>query len=200
MKKLLSLSALILFLASCSTSVQIAKRQHRGGYYIAFDKEVKSPNNSTTKSTKTNNEQYNEELYTTSFTDETIVFVNEENTPEASQSNSLAHKSKSRSTFFAKQSHKSLKANLKSLKSYQFKTHSTDDIDPNVMLILLILLAIIIPPVAVGIKKGWNSTDFIISLILSLIFIIGLGVFGLLASLAGLAAVIHALLIVFDVI
>lgn len=76
---------------------------------------------------------------------------------------------------------------------------SKSDVDPTVMLILLIILAFIIPPLAVFLYEG-ASGRFWIDLIL---FIVGIalgGWLGGIAWLALLAAVIYALLIVIEAI
>lgn len=76
-------------------------------------------------------------------------------------------------------------------------TSSPVESDP-LMLIILIVLAIFLPPVAIAIYSGINSI-FWIDLIL---FIIGLGGFWFfpLIGLAGLAAIVIAFLVIFDVI
>jgi uncharacterized membrane protein YqaE (UPF0057 family) len=66
------------------------------------------------------------------------------------------------------------------------------------MLILLVILAFIIPPLAVFIKEG-GSKRFLIILILFLIGWLGWFLFGYLAFIAAVIAVVWALLIVFDV-
>ncbi|MBI1835801.1 MAG: YqaE/Pmp3 family membrane protein [Flavobacteriia bacterium] len=54
------------------------------------------------------------------------------------------------------------------------------------MLILLVLLCFLIPPIAVGLKTNWDLTKLLISIILTLLFLV--------------PGVIYALLVVFDVI
>jgi uncharacterized membrane protein YqaE (UPF0057 family) len=72
--------------------------------------------------------------------------------------------------------------------------------DDTVMLILLVILAIIIPPLAVFIYEG-ATNRFWIDLILAILgWGIGFWLLGGLGFLAGLAAIIYALLIVLEVI
>ena len=67
------------------------------------------------------------------------------------------------------------------LKSPEKSDNSADD-----TLILLVILCFLLPPIAVGLKAGWDSTKFIISIILTLLFWV--------------PGVIYGLLVVFDVI
>ena len=74
--------------------------------------------------------------------------------------------------------------------------HSPTPMDDTAMLIILIILAILIPPLAVFIYEGATSR-FWIDLILAIIgYGVGFLFFPHLAFLCGLAAVIYALLIV----
>ena len=78
--------------------------------------------------------------------------------------------------------------------------HSPTPMDDTAMLIILIILAILIPPLAVFIYEGATSR-FWIDLILAIIgYGVGFLFFPHLAFLCGLAAVIYALLIVLEVI
>jgi uncharacterized membrane protein YqaE (UPF0057 family) len=79
------------------------------------------------------------------------------------------------------------------------KKNSNVPADSDVMLILLVILAIIIPPLAVFIYEG-ASTRFIIDLILAILGWGAFGIFGGIFWLCGLAAIIYALLIVLGVI
>ncbi|MEY3237033.1 MAG: hypothetical protein RI883_1134 [Bacteroidota bacterium] len=73
-------------------------------------------------------------------------------------------------------------------------------VDDTVMLILLVVLAILIPPLAVFIYEK-ASTRFWIDLILAILgFGVGFWLLGGLGWLCGLAAIIYALLIVLEVI
>jgi uncharacterized membrane protein YqaE (UPF0057 family) len=78
------------------------------------------------------------------------------------------------------------------------KASSVDTGDP-LMLIIAILLCLILPPVAIAVFDG-ISTWFWVDLILFLIAIGGFFLFGGLAGIAGLASIIIAFLVVFDVI
>ena len=78
--------------------------------------------------------------------------------------------------------------------------HSPTPMDDTALLIILIILAILIPPLAVFIYEGATSR-FWIDLILAIIgYGVGFLFFPHLAFLCGLAAVIYALLIVLEVI
>lgn len=71
--------------------------------------------------------------------------------------------------------------------------------DDTVMLILLIILCLILPPVAIAIYRGID-TIFWIDLILFIAAIGGWWLVGPLSGIAGLASVIIAFLVIFDVI
>ena len=55
----------------------------------------------------------------------------------------------------------------------------------DIMLLILVILAIFLPPIAVGLKKNWALIPLLISIILTLLF--------------WLPGIIHALLVVFDI-
>lgn len=86
-------------------------------------------------------------------------------------------------------------------KAEMAKNMAAGSSESGAMLVLLVILAIIIPPLAVGIYEG-ITTRFWIDLILAIVgFGIGFALFGGgIAWLCGLAAVIYALLIVLGVI
>ncbi len=83
-------------------------------------------------------------------------------------------------------------------KSAQKKSARTDTTDP-LMIVILVLLCLFLPPVAVAIVDG-ITTMFWVDLLLFLIAIGGFWLLPGLAYLCGLAAVILAFLVVFDVI
>jgi uncharacterized membrane protein YqaE (UPF0057 family) len=76
----------------------------------------------------------------------------------------------------------------------------TNPVDEDVMFIILIILAFLIPPLAVFIYEG-TTNRFWIDLVLAILgFGVGFWLLGGLGWLCGLAAVIYALLIVLEVI
>jgi uncharacterized membrane protein YqaE (UPF0057 family) len=79
-------------------------------------------------------------------------------------------------------------------------TNKQTPVDEDVMLIILVILAILIPPLAVFIYEG-ATNRFWIDLVLAILgFGVGFWLLGGLGWLCGLAAVIYALLIVLEVI
>jgi uncharacterized membrane protein YqaE (UPF0057 family) len=82
----------------------------------------------------------------------------------------------------------------------KFGSKKTNPVDEDVMLIILVILAILIPPLAVFIYEG-ATNRFWIDLVLAILgFGVGFWLLGGLGWLCGLAAVIYALLIVLEVI
>lgn len=79
----------------------------------------------------------------------------------------------------------SKKSKIKPLKD-KLKAQDTANSAADDMLILLVILCFLLPPVAVGLKAGWDSKKFIISIILTI--------------LVWVPGVIYGLLVVFDII
>ena len=121
---------------------------------------------------------------------ENNVVVNEvaQNNIVSNQKNTVASsKSSSQNTFVQNlneekvESKKTTVVQKVSKKGILGKLKQTDD----VMLLILVILALFIPPIAVGLKKNWALIPLLISIILTLLFV--------------LPGVIHALLVVFDI-
>lgn len=74
------------------------------------------------------------------------------------------------------------RAERKSLKRQLKEKLKSNDSDVNVL--LLVLIAILIPPVAVGIVRGWTSGAFFLNILLTLLFY--------------LPGLIHALVVIFS--
>lgn len=104
-------------------------------------------------------------------------------TKEASQQGAVKH---------------SVKSDFKKAFKQELKAKKAVDTGDPLMLVILILLALFLPPVAIAIYRGIDNI-FWLDLIL---FVVGIGGFWFLpiAGLAALAAVIIAFLVIFDVI
>lgn len=84
-----------------------------------------------------------------------------------------------------------LKLAKKELNNFKAARKRGEDVDTN--LLLLVLLAIILPPVAVYLHEGTTNTRFWITLLL---FVLGISGFFLFGWWALLASIVYALLIV----
>ena len=192
MKKLFLFGVIAVALASCS-SVEIAKRQHSSGYYVSFGNKTEA--NKT--EAKVNQNVAQQEVAQAPIEAEEVVaennvVVNEvvENNVVSNQKNTVASSKSSTQNNFVQnlneekvEGKKTTVVQKVSKKGILGKLKQADD---NVMLLILVILALFIPPIAVGLKKNWALIPLLISIILTLLFF--------------LPGVIHALLVVFDVI
>ncbi len=193
MKKLFLFSVIAGALASCS-SVEIAKRQHRSGYYVSFGN--KTEINKTEVKVNQTFEQH--EIAQTQFETKQDVVENNivekevaENNLVSNQKNEVTPSKSSKQNLFTQNLNeekvevkkKSTLVNKIAKKVVSGKLKQADD---NIMLLILVILAIVIPPIAVGLKKNWELIPLLISILLTLFFVI--------------PGIIHALLVVFDVI
>jgi len=193
MKKLFLFSLIAGALASCS-SVEIAKRQHRSGYYVSFGNKTEI-NKTEVKVNQTIEQQ---EIAQTQFETKQDVVENNivekevaENNLVSNQKNEVTPSKSSKQNLFTQNLNeekvevkkKSTLVNKIAKKVVSGKLKQADD---NIMLLILVILAIVIPPIAVGLKKNWELIPLLISILLTLFFVI--------------PGIIHALLVVFDVI
>lgn len=198
-KSLLSVSSLFLVLAvalsSCGSALQITKKRHSNGYYVNFGNDhhkTKTVDEKTVAKVK-KQLQNNEKTKNESATEDLANKIEENQAEENTFSDRLAtlQKKESRaSTKHAKQAISATKAskklNRKKIKAVKkaIKESKSDDTE-DIAQLLLIILAIICPPVAVYLMRG-ISTHFWISVILTLCF--------------WLPGIIHALLLLFGAI
>ncbi|MGV6861880.1 MAG: YqaE/Pmp3 family membrane protein [Putridiphycobacter sp.] len=219
-KSLMAVAA-VLLITSCSTSNDVAsnrgiqKRKYNKGFYMSkksngFDKakavenEVAVNEKSTPivqeKESISKSEIVNEATAEFPVTEKTEVIVNEENKTTAVISSKSDdeminnNEVEGNKLETVKTVNKTTKNSVKQLKTKKSRTSAPAGGD--VELILLVILALILPPLAVFLYEG-ASTRFWIDLILALL---GWGVLGFLipglAFLGGLIAVVYALLIV----
>ena len=196
MKKLFLFGVIAGALASCS-SVEIAKRQHRSGYYVSFGNKTEVNKTEVNKTeAKVNQNVAQHEVAQTPIESQEVEAVNNvdasevaENNVVSNQKNELTPSKSSKQNLFtqnlneekveSKKSNFVQKLAKKSIVSKLSKP--TNDI----MLLILVILAIFLPPIAVGLKKNWALIPLLISIILTLLF--------------WLPGIIHALLVVFDI-
>ena len=97
---------------------------------------------------------------------------------------------------------KRIKSKVKQLKHQNgVKAAADEDIDSDIMFLLLLILAIILPPATVYLIKGRDSFSFKLNLVLWLIGFLGLGLAAIttinIVWLAYVLAIVHALLVLF---
>ncbi len=205
--------ALALALTSCNTSIEIAKRKHRKGYHVSLSKEKNQKSRTLELHSKQDVSKNSVQLAmidslavdTTDieeFLPENVeTFVYKMDSPAVDTTQYMDLKTSSRKFTLAQKikNVKSIKKKIRQLKHQEgFKSASDDDweIDSDVMFVVMIVLAIILPPLAVYLIKG-KSNAFILNLLLWLVGIgVGIAVFGGLVWWAGLLALIHAILVV----
>lgn len=208
---LLSFVALGLVLASCNTTIEVAKRKHRKGYHVSINKNnkenfvVQQDVAETVELANVDSPAVDTATVKTSVvapkTEEKKVVEKSENeaTVLTQENNNSVTKKKEKLTFVQKvKAVKQVRKQLKELKQ-SGALDGSDDIDSDVMFILLLILAIILPPATVFWIKGKESNAFKLNLILWLIGLLGLGISigtGInLAWLAMVIAIIHAVLV-----
>lgn len=227
MKKIISVFLALLFLAACTTSNNVAsnkllqKRKYKKGWHVnsnqTVEKSTKSENEELAVTTNANSENKEESTASvnqesesteteTTVAEEEVANENESETSEKIKRSKVKEKVKKvtdkltekSESFVAKVERGSQTINQKLEESKDSSSNSNSNSD--VPLILLVILAFIVPPVAVGLVRGWDSQEFLISLALFLIAI-GLAAFigGGLIGLAALLGLVYALLIIFDV-
>ena len=211
-KQLLKISSalmvMLLFLSSCNSSIQVSKKRHSNGYYVNigggnFESQARPVQNLALSKGAEKNE-----------TNKVVELVKTENTQEVASTNHTTKVSKTVLQTVSKETvvnHVTSSKKVSGKKSNKFnrikkaveirnaiKASKATSTDSDLMLIILLLLAIIIPPLAVYLVKD-ISTPFWINLILALIgWGVGIALLGGLAWLGGLAAIVHAILIVLD--
>lgn len=208
--------ALITIFAVSSCSIHIEKRQHRKGYFININngksktKLAKSEEKKTPKTEEKSDEIGSSKEIASSpkaakaitkiDTDKTqLLAKNQDDKSLTAESSTNQKKDKVSDIKITKPS-----KNIESLSSFKdlkknIKNSNKDELasDDDVWLIILVLLALIISPLAVYFERDIGS-EFFLNLILYLLGV-GLIFFVPFAGLLWLIAVIHALIIIFDV-
>tara|TARA_B110000211_G_C13950293_1_gene495849 strand:+ start:198 stop:839 length:642 start_codon:yes stop_codon:yes gene_type:complete len=211
LNSILKLSSIfVLFIAvlsSCNSSIQIVKKRHSNGYYVSVGSDIHTNTNSTVLAPAPKAEKeielldaapVNESIESEeiSTTEKIVVASNETSnkpsTETKTQSQNVSGKAKTK-----KESKFSKFKKIKALKK-ELKKSENNDIDTNTL--LLLILAILLPPLAVYLMKG-ISNDFWLNLILA---ILGWGILGIVAAssiwFGGIVAIVHALLLLFGII
>ena len=218
MKKALLFALIISILASCSTSNEVVsnklfqKRKYQKGWHVNSVKKVD-------KVKKQEITEYEEELVVENETSEDKPVQNQEQSITKSESTNYPVDSKTNSdinTFDLEKEEEGLiiestndvestnhliipietKIDIDQEKSKKVKVEKSTN-SSGYSTLLMVILCLFLPPVAVGLLRGWSSTEFYISLVL---FLIGWGFLALsaFASLATLVGIVYAFLILFD--
>jgi uncharacterized membrane protein YqaE (UPF0057 family) len=201
-------------LSSCNSTIEVTKRQHRKGYHVSVSK----------KNSDISLEKYQEEQVVLEATKNRVVNdalvdlisskskngnvesnnlnISTNKNVETSQE-SLNLKIKKPSLLQTVKAVKKARKDFKQLKKTTVSNTSSDedwDISSDMMFVLMLIAAVLLPPLAVFFIKG-KSNAFNLNFILWLIGFLGVGLstiagFGL-AWLAMVLAIAHALLVVF---
>lgn len=191
LKSILSISSVFVLLAilvsSCGSTLNITKKRHSNGYYVNIGHDS---HDTTNKSSQKKNKRSDLAKLINEKSNNSDMASNVEGSDDAngenSENNNESNTNKLSTEQLAAAEEFSKMSTLKKIKALKnAKKRSQLEENSEVTFLLLILLAILLPPVAVFLKRG-ISTSFWISLILTLLFWI--------------PGVIYALLIVFDAI
>lgn len=175
-----------LFVTSCSTTINVAKKKHGNGYYVNISKssEVVNAKQSTKKTPVKTTKTEIAAISQVSANPEVVVEITkiekEEKLVISETSSNIVTNSISKKNSSKKQLKKSKRLAKKIAKAKNTSNNSGDE-----KTLLLLILAILLPPLAVFLVKGLNI-QFWISLLLTFLF--------------WLPGVIYALLIVMGVI
>lgn len=200
-KHIFTIALITSILASCSLENGfIQKRKYNKGYHLSLKK-----NTGSNKRTDTETISPNKDIVTNSIKIETSTEKNEIETSTHKENHgqveglnntgasndietsndAITQKAERINNKFSTHKRQSL------LKSNNLIRNNTSSKKPNsttddVALILLVILAFLLPPIAVGLYTNWDTIPVVINIILTLLF--------------WLPGIIHALLVIFDII
>jgi uncharacterized membrane protein YqaE (UPF0057 family) len=178
-KILLSIVAVSVFAASCNTSLTVQKKQHSNGYYVSLSTTEKNnqknegsvATKNATKTSVNNQVAVKQEVVSTQVN--TVAAkcegANKVEAVSASQ-NAAATQQEVKTAMSKKSAVKEAEKEVKLLKAPV--KDSSKSVDDNA--ILLIILAILLSPIAVGLATNWNTRDLVINILLW-VFCFGLG-------------------------
>lgn len=170
MKKfLLSIVAVAVFAASCNTSLTVQKKQHSNGYYVSLSTKDRKTQTIETGLTKAKTQKTPSNVALSSTAQMSVGNSKSEAVQgtKAGQTKSQSVEAKTvvaatgeKSGFAKKVAEQKAKVMSASIKKKALMSDNA---------ILYILLAIIIPFVAVGLATDWNVRDVVINLLLCLL-------------------------------
>lgn len=182
-KILLSIVAASVFVASCNTSLTVQKKQHSNGYYVSLSttekKDQKVENSVATKNQdkKAVNAEASASKQELSATAKAEVSrsveakANAEKLASAQKAVVTQEGVNTNTTTTTKAS--KVKEAVKAVKAVKAAAkESSKSLDDNG--ILLVILAILLSPIAVGLATNWNTKDLVINILLWF-FCLGIG-------------------------
>ena len=210
----IAIISFVFALTSCNTSLEVVKRKHRKGYHVSLS----NSQNQKTQVFKAGSKDLRVEnkielvyidspAVDTSDVDELLPpdyksYLADIDSPDIDTTKLInTTLLKSKLTLAQKiKTVKRIKKKVRQLKNQNgLKAASDDDIDSDIMFLLLLILAIILPPASVYLIKGRDSFSFKLNLILWLIGFLGLGLAAITAInlvwLAYVLAIVHALFV-----
>jgi uncharacterized membrane protein YqaE (UPF0057 family) len=205
-KKLLLIAIVGSFLFSCSTSNNVVssklfqKRKYQKGWHVnstnKIDRVKKAEKTEYEEGLVAQNERVEDEPVQKNERTETkkeVTIQATENKAEVVVNNNVEEQNGTKSELKTKKELNNFEAitlEVQSNTNQPIKKEKTDSTQSNnssgFPMLLLIILCFILPPLAVGLVRGWTVKEFIISILLTL--------------LLWLPGVIYALLIIFDMI
>lgn len=185
---------LTFILNSCQSTIEIAKRKYNPGYHVSFvsGKENKSTPHSNLQSSdlKSINEQIAVLPYhamamkiPTMSADKTISCSQEVKSTYASSKN--LNQIKSIEPMFEVQKMKKRGESPKRVKKLSHSSGLPVGLLDEIAMVLLIILAFIFPPLAVGLASDWDVTKLLISILLSIFFWVPGVIYALFVILTG---------------
>ena len=201
-------------LSSCNTSLEVVKRKHRKGYHVSIsnsqnqkshvietrstDLRVKNDIELTDVHSPASDTSDAHEFLSSDY----ISYLANVDSPDFDTTKLInTTPLESKLTFAQKiKTVKRIKKKVRQLKNQNgLKPAADDDIDSDVLFLILLILALILPPASVYLIEGRDSFSFKLNLILWLIGFLGLGLAAITAInlvwLAYVLAIGHALFV-----
>ncbi len=203
-------------LTSCNTALEVTKRKYRKGYHVTISNSKKIQGRNIEESIEENKVQHS--VYH-DFSDSRDIVKSEEldqftlskksrkksnnfytNDPKTSSKTiSPSKKNTLVNNFITAKKIKKQIRNIKHQNSLHTAANDDDEIDSDLMFVLLLLLAVILPPACVYMIKGKDSFPFKLNLVSWLIGLLGWGLFRFLTIkfiwLATVFAIVHAIFV-----
>lgn len=212
---IIAILSLSFALTSCNTTFEVTKRKYRKGYHVSISnsknqkerdfgnsiKEKLASNSIQSDDFSQNIVQSDSQKQLMLSSEHQIGFKDLNNVESNSRLNSISSLKKNNVSNNAR-SAKVLKEKIRNLKrknGLKSSKFDDDEIDSDLMFVLLLILAVILPPACVYMIKGKDSFPFKLNLVLWLVGLLGWGLFRVLTInfvwLAYALAIVHAILV-----
>jgi len=180
-KILLSIVAASVFVASCNTSLTVQKKQHSNGYYVSLSttekKDQKEENgvavNKQDKKAVSKEVSASKKELSTAATQETSKSSQVSATVEKTAASQKAVVTKEQTSTTTTSKTAKVKEVVKAVKAVKSAAKDANN-NMDDRSILLVILALLLSPLAVGLATNWNSRDLIINILLW-VFCLGIG-------------------------